>query len=57
MGMEYLFYEYIPACDRWILADNSKLPFTVVAEGNQDLVHVKDTEKYSRIWTLAHTKD
>lgn len=57
MGMEYLFYEYIPACDRWILADNSKLPFTVVAEGNQDLVHVKDTEKYSQIWTLAHTKE
>lgn len=56
MGMEYLFYEYIPVCDRWILADNSNLPFTVVAEGNSELTHVRDTEKYGKIWDLAHRK-
>lgn len=54
MGVEYFFREYIPACDRWIVADNSSLPFTVVAEGTATHVQVKDTEKYCRIWQSAH---
>lgn len=34
-GIKYLFNDYIPLCDRWILADNSEFPFRVIAEGNK----------------------
>lgn len=54
MGLKYFFDEYIPECDRWILADNSKTPFTVIAEGSHDLVHIKDSGKYDLTWALAH---
>ncbi|MBR4228246.1 MAG: zeta toxin family protein [Bacteroidales bacterium] len=54
MGLKYFFDEYIPECDRWILADNSKTPFTVIAEGSHDLVHIKDSDKYDLTWALAH---
>lgn len=35
-GLAYLFRDYMPVCDRWILADNSEVPFTVVAEGTNE---------------------
>lgn len=50
MGLKYFFGDYIKVCDRWILADNSELPFTVVAEGNREMVHIKNKEKYDMIW-------
>ena len=55
-GVHYLFEEYIGLCDRWILADNSKNPFSVIAEGNSYLSRIKDCEKYKAIWDLAHSK-
>lgn len=54
MGLKYFFDEYIPECDRWILADNSKSPFTVIAEGSSSMVHIKDSEKYDITWAIAH---
>lgn len=54
MGLKYFFDEYIPECDRWILADNSKTPFTVIAEGSRNMIHIKDSEKYDITWALAH---
>jgi predicted ABC-type ATPase len=54
MGLKYFFDEYIPECDRWILADNTKSPFTVIAEGSNGMVHIRDSEKYSITWALAH---
>ena len=54
MGLKYFFDEYIPECDRWILADNSKSPFTVIAEGGNSLVHIRDSEKYDITWAIAH---
>lgn len=33
LGIKYLLEDYAPACDRWILADNSTPPFRVIAEG------------------------
>ena len=53
-GLKYFFNVYVPECDRWILADNSKTPFTVIAEGSHDLVHIKDSGKYDLTWALAH---
>ena len=54
MGLQYLFDVYIPVIDRWILADNSKPPFSVVAEGSKDVIYIKDNEKYQLIQRIAH---
>ena len=57
MGLQYLFDTYIPVSDRWVLADNSKPPFTVVAEGSRQLMYIKDNEKYQNIWNIAHPNE
>ena len=57
MGLQYLFDAYIPVMDRWVLADNSKPPFQVVAEGSQGMVYIKDSEKYQTIWQIAHPNE
>lgn len=50
VGLHYFFHDYMPECDRWILADNSVIPFTVVAEGKRDgEIIVRDGDKYERI--------
>lgn len=49
VGLHYFFRFYAPACDRWILADNSIIPFTVVAEGTPEGVKVYDAGKYELI--------
>ena len=53
VGLQYLFKYYIPACDRWIIADNSRPPFTIVAEGTQLSTTIKDPVTYERIRALA----
>ena len=35
VGIQYFFNDYSPVCERWILADNSQIPFRVVAEGSK----------------------
>ena len=57
MGLQYFFESYIPVIDSWILADNSKPPFTIVAEGSKDLIYIKDSEKYQLIWNIAHPNE
>ena len=57
MGLRYLFGTYIPIADHWILADNSRSPFTVVAEGRGQLIEIKDNEKYSLIRGIANATD
>ena len=50
VGVEYFFNIYAPICERWILADNSQIPFRVIAEGSKDdVVNIKDVETYERI--------
>lgn len=49
IGLKYFFDTYVSLCDRWVLADNSIIPFTVVAEGTSDLTFIKDNEKYRKI--------
>lgn len=41
IGLRYLFDDYIPLCDRWILADNSEMDFKIIAEGKK-LSNVKE---------------
>ena len=57
MGLHYFFDEYAPECDRWILADNTESPFTVIAEGSCRMVHIKDSQKYDFIWAQAHPEE
>ena len=57
MGLSYFFDEYVPVCDRWILADNSEPPFTIIAEGDHSMAHIKDSDKYERTWKLAHPEE
>ena len=49
VGLHYFFRFYVPACDRWILADNSIIPFTVVAEGTPEGSSIHDPAKYELI--------
>ena len=56
-GLEYFFHDYRHLCNRWILADNSKPPFKVVAEGTNDSTMIKDTGKFALIWSMAYPDD
>lgn len=54
MGLKYFFEIYKPVVDRWVLADNSKSPFVVVAEGNKENSYIKDKEKYESIRNICY---
>lgn len=56
-GLQYFFYLYSGICDKWILADNSKPPFTIVAEGSGGMMFIKDNAKYRTIKELADKDD
>ena len=54
VGIYYFFNSYAPICERWILADNSQIPFRVIAEGSKlDLINIKDRETYEKIRKIA----
>lgn len=55
-GLSYLFDTYAPLCDRWVLADNSNPPFSVIAEGGQTGLKVLDEEKYRQILEMLNDK-
>lgn len=57
MGIQYFFNDYMGVCDRWVLADNSKTPFTVIAEGSSKHCDVKDPEKFSLIWKKVYPEE
>lgn len=53
-GIHYFFNLYSPICERWILADNSQIPFRVIAEGSKDeIVNIKDNETYAKVKAIA----
>lgn len=54
VGIDYFFHDYAPICERWILADNSQIPFRVIAEGSKnDVINIKDQETYEKIRRIA----
>lgn len=57
MGLKYFFETYAPISDRWVLADNSKTPFTVVAEGNKNATFIRDEERYKKIRNVCYPED
>ena len=53
-GIYYFFNLYAPISERWILADNSQIPFRVIAEGSKDeIINIKDAETYAKIKAIA----
>ena len=54
MGIRYLFNTYIPLCDRWVMVDNTKSPFSVIAEGSSGRLVIKDEDKFNKISSLAN---
>ena len=52
-GLHYFFNVYRAMADRWILADNSRIPFKVVAEGQKGRLTIKDEDTYALISSLA----
>ena len=48
-GLMYLFEDYMPLVDRWILADNSVIPFRVIAQGWRESMVVQDNLKFEAI--------
>ena len=53
MGLKYFFEDYKPESDHWILADNSKSPFVVVAEGSRTETIIRDATKYELIRNIC----
>ena len=54
VGIDYFFHIYAPISERWILADNSQIPFRVIAEGSKnDIVNIRDEETYAKIHAIA----
>lgn len=57
VGIYYFFHYYAPICERWILADNSQIPFRVIAEGaKDDTISIKDEAIFSKIRKIALEK-
>ena len=48
-GLLYLFEDYMPLVDQWILADNSEIPFSVIAQGWHENMVVRDNQKFEAI--------
>ena len=46
--------EDAPISERWILADNSQIPFRVIAEGSKsDVINIRDKETYEKIKAIG----
>lgn len=52
-GLNYLFHDYMPVCDKWVLADNSEPPFRIIAEGNRKGLTIRDMDIYRAIRKTA----
>ena len=56
-GIYYFFNLYAPISERWILADNSQIPFRVIAEGSKDeVINIRDEETYNVILAIAEER-
>ena len=54
VGIDYFFNIYSPISERWILADNSQIPFRVIAERSKnDVINIKDEDTFHKIKAIA----
>lgn len=52
-GLRHFFEDYMPMSDRWMLADNTTVPFKLVAQGWKNNMVVQDNIKFEAIKALA----
>ena len=57
VGLQYLFHDYMPVCDKWMLADNSSPPFVLVAEGTKKGLVIKNLDRYEAIRQMVGDSD
>ena len=57
VGLQYLFHDYMPVCDKWMLADNSSPPYVLVAEGTKKGLVIKNLERYEAIRHMVGDSD
>lgn len=57
VGLQYLFHDYMPVCDKWMLADNSSPPYVLVAEGTKKGMVIKNLERYEAISHMVGDSD
>ena len=55
MGLRYFFNDYMPVSDRWILVDNSQVPFRTIAEGDRNQTTIREPDLYQLIWQRAQS--
>ena len=56
-GIYYFFSLYAPISERWILADNSQIPFRVIAEGTkEEILNIRDEQTYAKIKAIAEER-
>lgn len=49
-GIKNLFSLYTPICDYWIMLDNSRPPFKIIAKGNKDnILTINDSLLYKTL--------
>lgn len=57
VGIDYFFHYYAPICERWILADNSQIPFRVIAEGSKnDVINIRNVQIYEVIKKIGEDR-
>ena len=52
VGLHYLFRDFMPICDRWILCDNSEDKLKIVAESSEAGITVRDPETFGKIKSM-----
>ena len=52
-GLRHFFEDYMPMSDRWMLADNTTVPFKLVAQGWKNNMGVQDNIKFEAIKAQA----
>lgn len=52
-GLQYFFYDYKNLADRWMLFDNTRIPFKMIAQGWKESMVVKNNRKYEEIEKYA----
>ena len=54
VGLHYLFRDFMPLCDRWILCDNSHDKLEIVAESSEAGITVRNPETFGKIKSVNY---
>ena len=58
MGLKHLFGLYVPACEYWLIIDNSNAPIEMVAEGGKGIItKIHNKTLYNQIISYERTRN